>query len=150
MPAAICKKCGDIMRWRNQRGVRIADSKCPKCGGSYAAAVWNNGAYEIRKSTKGKGNTGRKRAPCAICGNICIAAPGKEAVTATLFGRWYSWRMQVVIEADDVICYRHCVRPPSRSLTLYISDFDIETQDWLTRQVNGAGMSYSCLTDYYS
>jgi hypothetical protein len=146
MPAAICTTCNQVSHWRNQRGVRLADLKC-RCGGELKSATWKDGAYQIRESAKGKGNTGRKKAACAICGNLCIAAPGQEAVTATLYGRWYSWRMPIVIEADDPVCYRHYVRPPSKSAALYVSDFDIETQDWLSKQVNEAGICYSSLAD---
>jgi len=41
MPAAKCENCGHLFHWRNQRGVRLKDFKCPECGASgIKRAVW--------------------------------------------------------------------------------------------------------------
>jgi len=38
MSWAVCKKCSYVYHWRAQRGMRLADWNCPKCGGEGRAA----------------------------------------------------------------------------------------------------------------
>lgn len=48
MPAAKCENCGHLFHWRNQRGVRLKDFKCPECGASgIKRAVWGKD-YEYK------------------------------------------------------------------------------------------------------
>ena len=41
MPTAVCTECRALVHWRNQRGARIAGTRC-RCGGSLEAAIWSD------------------------------------------------------------------------------------------------------------
>jgi hypothetical protein len=148
MATAICGQCGDVLHWRAQRGVRLADFAC-KCGGAYKAATYQDGRWVMRKPASGGANAGRAKTPCAICGHQCFGATAFEPVVVTLCG--YSvgtggyakdWQMKFVVEPDDVICRRHTVRATWSDGQVSPFQFDGETRDWLLMPINGVGANY--------
>ncbi len=58
MPGAVCSACGARVRWRNQRGARLAATPCPQCGGQLTGA-------SVGRSSP---NAGKPRPVCAACG----------------------------------------------------------------------------------
>jgi hypothetical protein len=141
MPTAICTTCGETIRWRNQRGVKIADFKC-QCGGAYRAATWTPEGYKPR--TLEAPHKGRKKAECLWCG---CQTPLREKETRTV-ELWMSninlnnraWAMAIwtiQINEGDPLCSR--CRPWEQISTYRL---EVETRDWLYKQINGVGVNY--------
>lgn len=67
MPEAVCQTCGKVIRWRNQRGVRLADYRCRQCGGRYRRLPYRECAEcEHAQVQVVAGHTFRLR-----CGDVC-------------------------------------------------------------------------------
>lgn len=49
MPNAKCVNCGAEVRWHNYRGAKLADQKCPSCGGSLKPKWWSPEKMQFKK-----------------------------------------------------------------------------------------------------
>lgn len=112
MATAICDS-NHITYWRAQRGCTLSEVQCSKadCKAKLHAAMYTEQGWQ-RRVTKTKGQLGRKKANCVICGRsaFCDTRPS-SIVTHLFWGVGYTHRMPVTIEANDPVCWRHSIFP---------------------------------------
>ena len=118
MPVAICIECGEQIHWRNKRGVRLSEIKCPKCKGDLKRAVWSDiNGYQIMGSPKSKKG---KMIICSLCGkkrkntghNVQTL---KEDTTFKIVKRKGPFKFlaldtddkEVTLKAGEIICWSH-------------------------------------------
>lgn len=127
MATAICDN-DHTTHWRARRGCTLAEVRCSEsgCTAKLHAATYTENGWQ-RRVTKTKGQIGRKKANCAICGRSAFCETRPNAILTHLFwGIGYSYRMPITIEADDAICWRHSIFPCKSWFT-----HDARIFDWL-------------------
>lgn len=121
MANAICTQCGAQWAWHAGRGQRLADRRCPTCGGTLTA-----------KREKTHSAAGKTYTKCAICGRRIrrdrilhevraqrAYAPGVQWVD----GNRYNYVDDVPIHpASDECCWLH--RPIPLPLARFTSNTD--------------------------
>lgn len=90
MSTAICAACGHEVRWSATRGTRLADLRCPGCGGVLHAPTAGRPSATL----------GQRFARCAYCGRrrleramVTLNAPtwliGREMPAGAVVCRWH-------------------------------------------------------------
>jgi hypothetical protein len=113
MPVAICPVCDVKVDWRNARGSRLSDLRCPKCGGPVKRATRTNEGWVVGTTTPG--TAGRKFVACALCGRNRMAPGGGIRLReATTYQVWWApdsaaelTPASVSIPAGTVVCWHH-------------------------------------------
>lgn len=118
MPTAMCLKCQRAIRWRNQRGTRLADLRCPQCGSGLVRAMWAADGHLVVPGHGG--HPPEKFIRCVICGRR--RKPGgmtcqQVEVASRLNAKEREWRsgrnqpVPEVIPAGSTVCWHHQLEP---------------------------------------
>lgn len=112
MATAICDN-NHLTHWRARRGYKLAAIRCSQlnCESLLHAAVFTSNGWQ-KRTCKSNGQQSRKKANCAICGRSSFCEKRSQDILTHLFlGAGFTYRMPVLIKAEDFICWRHSIFP---------------------------------------
>ena len=110
MPTLICDH-EHVSHYRNTRGSRIADMRCPECGGVVHRAVFLDGRYQRLRQNSAK-SLGAF-ATCAVCGKR-RRQNGSNARTAEVDSMTLTVTGELLpVSANSTVCWCHELFPSS-------------------------------------